>query len=56
MELAGLPLGMASEGSFGPDPYVGMFPWNVEILVLIDDELGLELVGMAQGRAHHLHG
>ena len=36
MELSGLPLGLASEGSFGPDPMVGMFPWNVEFLVFID--------------------
>ena len=33
MELAGLPLGLASEGSFGPDPFTGMFPWNVEFLI-----------------------
>ena len=26
MELAGLPLGLASEGAFGPDPMTGMFP------------------------------
>lgn len=55
MELAGLPLGLASEGSFGPDPFTGMFPWNVELLVWIDDELGLEIVGMAQGAARNGH-
>jgi len=52
MELARLPLGLASEGSFGPDPMVGMFPWNVEFLIFIDDELGLEIVGVAQGKAN----
>lgn len=26
MELSGLPLGLASEGSFGPDPFTGLFP------------------------------
>ena len=55
MELSGLPLGLASEGSFGPDPMVGMFPWNVEFLLFIDDEQGLEIVGVAQGKANHAH-
>lgn len=49
MERARLPIGLASEGSFGPDPFTGLFPWNVEMLVLIDDRLGLEVVGIAQG-------
>lgn len=55
MELSGLPLGLASEGSFGPDPFVGMSPWNVEFLVFIDDEAELEIVGLAQGKANHAH-
>lgn len=55
MALSGLPLGMASEGSFGPDPYTGLFPWNIEILVWIDDVLGIECVGMAQGAARSGH-
>lgn len=55
MELAGLPLGLASEGSFGPDPMAGLFPWNVEFLVFIDDEQGLEIAGRAQGKANHVH-
>ena len=50
MELARLPLGLASEGSFGPHPMLGMFPWNVEFLIFIDDERGLEIVGVAQGK------
>ncbi len=55
MELSGLPVGLASEGSFGPDPFTGMFPWNVELLVWIDDHLGIEVVGMAQGAARSGH-
>ena len=51
MELSGLSLGLASEGSFSTDPYTGMLPWNREIMVLIDDVLGIEVVGMAQGSA-----
>lgn len=55
MELSGLSLGLASEGAFGPDPYAGMLPWNVELLVFLDEESGLEIVGLAQGKANHAH-
>lgn len=55
MALSGLPVGLASEGSFGPDPWGGLFPWNVELLVLIDDRLGIEVVGMAQGAGRSGH-
>ncbi len=51
MELAGTALGMASEGSFGADPLMGAVPWNVECLVFIDDRLGVEVSGWAQGEA-----
>jgi len=55
MELAGLPLGLASEGSFGPDPMMGMLPWNVEFLIWIDDGLDIEVVGVAQGKTNFAH-
>ena len=55
MELAGLPLGLASEGSFGPDPFTGMFTWNVEMIVWIDDHLGIEVVGVASGQTNFAH-
>ena len=55
MELSGLSLGLASEGSFGLDPFSGMFPWNLELLVWLDDSLGIEVVGMAQGAARSAH-
>ena len=55
MELSGLPLGLASEGSFGPDPMTGMFAWNVELLVFIDDERGIEVTGVAQGATNFSH-
>jgi len=55
MELSGLSLGLASEGSFGPDPFSGMFPWNVELLVWLDDSLEIEVVSMAQGTARSAH-
>ena len=49
MEIVWFKIGLASEGSFSTDPYTGMMPWNREIMVLIDDVAGLEIVGMAQG-------
>lgn len=55
MTRAGLVRGLGSEGAFGADPFAGLAPWNVEIVVLIDDVLGVEIVGMAQGPAMHLH-
>lgn len=51
MDLTGLKIGMASEGSFVADPFGGLIPWNIEILIWIDDENQLEIVGMAQGPA-----
>jgi hypothetical protein len=55
IELSGLPLGIASEGSFGPDPFLGLVPWNVELLVFIDDAHDLEVIGVAQGKASFSH-
>lgn len=49
MALARSPLGLASEGSFGPDPYTGLFTWNIELLVWLYDERGIEVVGQFQG-------
>jgi hypothetical protein len=37
MNKLGIPLGLASEGSIGPDPEVGFFTSNVEYLVFVDD-------------------
>lgn len=55
MDLAGLSLGLASEGSFGPDPFTGMFSWNVEMIVWIDDLLGIEVIGMASSQTNLGH-
>ena len=54
MDLLGLPLGMASEGAFVPDPFGGLLPWNIELLVWLDDHRQLEVVGVAQGPARNL--
>ncbi len=55
MELSGLSIGLASEGAFGPDPFTGMFAWNREMLVWIDDELGIEVTGTASGKTNYAH-
>lgn len=55
MDLSGLPFGLASEGAFGPDPFSGMFPWNLELLIFIDDERSLEIHGVSQGKANFFH-
>ena len=41
MELTGLKLGLASEGSFGPHPQVPFMAAGVELVVLVDDERDL---------------
>lgn len=52
--LTGLPLGVSSEGAFGPDPY-GLIPWNVELVLFLDQLRGIEIVGRAAGPARHDH-
>lgn len=49
IELTGLPLGIGSEGAFGADPLGGIMPWNAEVLVWADADLGIEIIGSAQG-------
>ncbi|MEY2622694.1 MAG: hypothetical protein RIT26_2514 [Pseudomonadota bacterium] len=51
MDLVGTRLGLASEGAFVPDPFGGMMPWNIEVLVWLDEDRQLEVTGMAQGPA-----
>lgn len=43
MAAAGVPLGLASEGSFGPHPAVPFVAAGIELLVLVDDERGIVL-------------
>ncbi len=49
MAAAGSPLGLASEGSFGPHPEVPLVVTDVELVVLVDDELGTVIVEQATG-------
>lgn len=55
MLLSGLPIGLASEGSFDPDPFAFMLPHNQELLIWIDDRLGIEVVATASGKTNFSH-
>ena len=52
-ELCGTTLSLASEGAFVPDPFSGLMPWNIEVLMWTDSARQLEVVGIAQGPARH---
>ena len=43
MRATGLPIGLASEGSFGPDPVLGIIPAACELLHFIDNTRGIEI-------------
>lgn len=57
MNAAGLTLGLASEGSFGPDPRLPFVPADHELLGFVDDDLGIEVVQQIRSSntnfAHH---
>lgn len=55
LELSGLPRGLGSEGSFGAGPF-GFGTTNLEVVVCIDRERGIEVVGSASRPGHHAHG
>jgi hypothetical protein len=48
-ELTGLPYGLGSEGSFGPDPYMGSSPWGVELVCWWDAQRNYSVHALAQG-------
>ncbi len=41
MECLGLDLGVATEGSFGPHPLIPFIPFHQEMIVFIDQQIGL---------------
>ena len=41
MAATGLSIGIASEGSYGPNPFIPFVPGGVEMMVLVDDESGI---------------
>ena len=55
MALTGADIAIASEGAFGPDPFVGFMSWNTEILLWVDQARGFEVTGLAQGPAQSMH-
>lgn len=55
MALTGASVGMASEGSFGPDPFGAFMPWNTEVVLWVDRLRDLEVSGFAHGPARSLH-
>ena len=55
IELTGFPFGLGSEGAFGTDPVSGVLPWNTEILVWLERDSGLEVIGVAQGPGGGFH-
>jgi len=44
IQASGLPLALASEGAFGPHPQMVFAPAGYEVLALVDEELGIEVV------------
>jgi len=48
MKKYGYQVGIASEGSFGMHPSILLLPSNLELVVLIDDTQGIEVVGQAR--------
>ncbi len=55
MGLSGLPFGLGSEGAFLPDPFIGLTPWNLELIVFIDSVRDLEVVGISQSQGNFRH-
>lgn len=43
LEAAGLPLGLATEGTFGPHPAAPLLTVHREVALFVDDELGIEV-------------
>jgi ribosomal protein L37E len=55
IELSGLTRGLGSEGSFSPGP-MGIFATNLELLIMIDRELGVEIAGVTLAPGHQSAG
>ena len=45
IEITGNPIGIASEGSFGPHPSIYFVPANIELVLLVDVENKIEIAG-----------
>ncbi|OIJ19259.1 hypothetical protein BKP45_13965 [Anaerobacillus alkalidiazotrophicus] len=45
MKQSNVGIGISSEGSFGPHPFIPYLPYNRELVLLVDQEQELEIVG-----------
>ena len=45
IEITGNPIGIASEGSFGPHPSIYFVPADIELVLLVDAENKIEIAG-----------
>jgi Zn ribbon nucleic-acid-binding protein len=50
-EIADTKLGLASEGLFTGDPFLGTFPWNNELVILVDTTNKVEITGFSSNYA-----
>lgn len=53
MRASGVPVGVASEGTIGPSPVVPFATADTELVALVDDSLGITVVG--RHVSHELH-
>lgn len=51
MEIAGTKLGLSSEGVFTADPFSGLFPWNNELVLFVDQSSDFEIGGFSSSHA-----
>jgi hypothetical protein len=56
IELSGHPIGLGSEGSFDRHPLLGFVSHNRELIMLVDRDRDIEIVGIADGPSPHVHG
>jgi hypothetical protein len=51
IELAETHLGMSSEGLFTSDPFLGIAPWNNELVLFLDQKNNIEITGFSSAPA-----
>lgn len=56
MAILGVRLAVASEGTFGPHPQLPFVPLAAELVLLLDDELGIEVIAEDVGTATNFAG